>query len=84
MSTEVVLLLGLFSLALTVLIGFFKTKSQGFGRFSTSLLLLTAVFFVAAMLLSAGKIEAALFGHIAFAIAGFAGGLFTGRSETAS
>ncbi len=57
------------------LAGIFFTKTAGFGKYTTSLLLLIIVLFLAAFFLVLGKITPTVFGNIAFAVAGFAGGL---------
>lgn len=81
MTTNDWLIIGLSILGIAALIGIFLTKTPGFGRYSTSLLLLTLVLFVAALFLATGKIESSVFANIAFAIAGFAGGLITSKQE---
>lgn len=81
MNIESWLLVGIFLLGTVVIVGILLTKKPGFGRFSTSTLLLAMVFVAAAMFLAAGKIEAPLFAHIAFAVLGFAGGLLANRGE---
>jgi hypothetical protein len=53
------------------------TKTPGFGRYSTSVLILTLVLFVAAMAFVLGKVEWAPLANLLFAVAGFAGGLVT-------
>ena len=70
-------------LGVVALIGIFRTKTPGFGRYSTSVLLLTLVLFVSALFLVAGKLDAPVFANIVFAITGFAGGLITGRDKDA-
>lgn len=64
-----------------VLIGIFRTKTPGFGRYTTSLLLLVLVVFVAALGFSAGRIEMHPFLNLLFAVAGYAGGLITARES---
>ncbi len=64
------------------LIGIFVTKIHGFGKYTTSLVLLTLVLTLSAIALAAGKIEATLFANIAFAVAGFAGGLVTTKYDS--
>ena len=81
MTTDQWLLIAVTILGGGALFGIFKTKTTGFGRYSTSLLLLTLVLVVSALFLAVGKIEPALFGHIAFAVVGFAGGLITAKAE---
>jgi hypothetical protein len=73
------LLLGVSLLGMISLIGFFFTKTKGFGRFATSALLMQLVLFMSALLFVAGMFDSQTVGHIFFAIAGFAGGLFTGK-----
>lgn len=75
MTTENILIGALVLVALAVIVGIFRTKTQGFGKFSTSLVLLTSVLFLSALFFAAGKIEGAVFTNIVFAIAGYAGGL---------
>ena len=64
------------------IVGIFRTKTPGFGKYTTSALLLTLILFVAAMALVQGKVEWTPMANILFAIAGFAGGLITARSDT--
>jgi hypothetical protein len=63
------------------LIGFFLTKSPGFGKYTTSLLLLILVAYVAASAFSIGKIEWPSLANLLFAIAGYAGGLVSPKNE---
>lgn len=82
MATNDGLIIGLSILGIAVLIGIFYTKTPGFGRYSTSLLLLTMALFITALFLAAGKIESSVFANIVFSVAGFAGGLITGKHES--
>ncbi len=59
------------------IIGIFKTKTPGFGRYTTSVLVLTLVLFVASLAFMLGKIEWAPLANLLFAAIGFAGGLVT-------
>jgi len=59
------------------LVGFFRTKKEGFGRFTTSTLLLLLVAGSAAVLCASGRLEVQTLVNIFFAIIGFASGLFT-------
>ena len=79
MDTNAWLLLGVFVIGVVALIGFFVTKTKGFGRFATSTFLLLAVVVISAMLYAAGKLDAQVLANIFFAVIGFAGGLFTGK-----
>lgn len=81
LSTESLLLVVIFIIGGGALLGIFLTKSQGFGKYTTSVILLTLVLVVSAMLLAAGRIDASLFANIAFAVAGFGGGLVAAKVE---
>ena len=83
MGTNDWLIVGISVLGVAALIGIFTTKTPGFGKYSTSVLLLSLVLFIAALFLAAGKIESTVFANIAFAVAGFAGGLITGKQDSA-
>lgn len=75
------LILGIFVIGLVALVGFFVTKTAGFGRFATSVFLLVLVLIVSALLFAAGKLDGEVLANIFFAIIGFAGGLFTHRDS---
>jgi hypothetical protein len=79
MTTDSWLLLGVFLLGAGTLFGIFKTKTPGFGRYTTSAILLSLVIVVSALLLVAGMIDGAVFVNIAFAVTGFAGGVVTAK-----
>jgi hypothetical protein len=61
------------------LIGFFLTKTDGFGKYTTASLLFILVLFIAATAFFQGKVETASFINLLAAVAGFAGGLFTAK-----
>lgn len=63
------------------ILGIIKTKSDGWGRFSTSILLLALVLFSATVALVLGKMEFPQLANLLFAVAGFAGALLTGKEE---
>lgn len=73
------LMLGVFLLGASALIGFFVTKTKGFGRFSSSVLLIIIVLILTSLLYVGGKLEGGVVVNVLFAVLGFAGGLFTGR-----
>lgn len=79
MDTSAWLLLGVFVIGLVALMGFFWTKAKGFGRFSTSTLLLLLVVVAATMLYAGDKLDGIYLANLYFAIVGFAGGLFTAK-----
>jgi hypothetical protein len=75
------LLIAIFVVGISALIGFFATKTKGFGRFNTSTFLLLLVLVISGLFYAADKMQPALFSNILFAIIGFAGGLFTGKKK---
>jgi hypothetical protein len=83
MDTTAWLLLAVFVVGLVALIGFFVTKTQGFGRFATSTFLLVVVVIVSALLYAAGRLDCQVLANIFFAVIGFSGGLFTGKETDA-
>lgn len=82
MTNESLLLIAIFLLGTIVIVGILVTKRPGFGKFTTSTLLLAMVFVSAALFFAAGKIDSPLFGQIAFAVLGFAGGLLANKETT--
>lgn len=70
---------GVLAVFAAAIIGVFWTKTKGFGRYTTSTLVLTLVLFVAAMAFMTGKVEWAPLANLLFAVAGFAGGLITAK-----
>ncbi len=81
MTTNEWLQIGLFLLGAGTLAGIFITKTPGLGRYTTSVLLLSLVLVVSALLLVAGKIDGSIFINIAFAVIGFAGGVVTAKEQ---
>jgi hypothetical protein len=81
MEKDTVGLICLCVLGIAALVGIFKTKTAGWGRYSTSVLIFSLALVIAASLLILGKLEGALFVNILFAVIGYAGGLVTGRKE---
>lgn len=79
MTIDAWLLIGIFVLGVVSVIGFFRTKSQGFGRFTTSTFLILLVVIISSLLYSAGKLESQIMANVLFAVFGFAGGLFTSK-----
>jgi uncharacterized protein YebE (UPF0316 family) len=64
---------------LVTVIGFFWTKTVGWGKYSTSTLVLILALFIAAILLLLGKLESSSFANVLFAIVGYGGGLIAGK-----
>lgn len=63
------------------IVGIIKTKTRGWGRFSTSVLLLTLVLFTTTIALVSGRMQLPEVANLLFAVAGFGGGLLTGKDE---
>lgn len=61
------------------LIGIFWTKTQGFGKYTTSLLLLVLVLFLSSFFFFLGSITSTMFVNIVFAVTGFGGGLLSAK-----
>jgi len=74
------LMLAIFILGSGSLIGFFWTKTAGFGRFTTSTLLIILVLIISALMYAGGKLEGQVMANVLFAVFGFAGGLFTSKN----
>lgn len=82
MDTNAWLLIAVFVLGLVALGGFFWTKTKGFGRYATSVLLLVLALIISALFFTAGRLDGQFMANILFAIIGFAGGLFTGKEQS--
>lgn len=63
------------------LVGFFFTKTAGWGPYTTSILLLVLVLFIAAIAFAMGNIEWPSMSNLLLAIAGFAGGLVSKKTD---
>lgn len=81
MGAGTVLTICLAVLGAVALIGVFKTKTAGWGRYSESTVVLVSTLFVAALLATSGKLELSWFVNILFAIVGYAGGLLTSQKD---
>ena len=81
MTNEFWLMLSVFLIGTGALVGFFITKTKGYGRYSTSLFLILVVTIVASLVYSAGKLDNQVMANILFVVIGFAGGLFTGKDK---
>lgn len=73
--------IGVFIIGLVAIIGFFITKTKGYGRYTISALLILVVIVLASFLFISGKIEKEMITNLFFAVIGFAGGLFTTNKE---
>ena len=81
METTTWQIIGLTVFAVATMIGIFVTKTPGFGKYSTSVVLLSVVVFIASFFLLFGLINSQVFVNILFAVAGFAGGLINAKKE---
>ncbi|MDQ6972848.1 MAG: hypothetical protein Q9M30_09375 [Mariprofundaceae bacterium] len=79
METNHWLMIAIFILGSGSLIGFFISKTEGFGRFTTSPLLVIFVVTFSSLLYAGGKLESQVMANVLFAVFGFAGGLFTSK-----
>lgn len=78
---EYILKLGVLVVFSGTVFGIFWTKTKGFGKYTTSALILTLVLFVASVAFLTGKLESAPIVNLLFSVAGFAGGLITARAH---
>jgi NADH:ubiquinone oxidoreductase subunit K len=62
------------------LVGFFITKTKGFGEYTTPLLLGLVALGVATLSAFLGKLDAPTFSTVLYTVGGFAGGLLTDRA----
>ena len=74
------LMIAIFIIGSGSLIGFFISKTEGFGRFTTSTLLVILVITFSCLLYAGGKLESQVMANVLFAVFGFAGGLFTSKN----
>jgi uncharacterized protein YebE (UPF0316 family) len=79
MEKDSIALVGLTVVGLGTVAGFFYTKTAGWGKYSTSTLVLVLALFIAAILLVLGKLESSSFANVLFAIVGYGGGLIAGK-----
>jgi hypothetical protein len=73
--------IGLTVFSVTTMIGIFSTKTPGFGKYSTSVVILTVIVFIASFFLLFKLISSQVFANIIFAVAGYAGGLINGKDK---
>lgn len=77
MDKDIWVLCALLVVGLVAIIGFFKSKSAGFGPFTTGILLLLLAVVIASLLYSVGRLSDTIMANLLFTVIGFAGGLFT-------
>lgn len=61
--------------------GIFFTKTAGFGKYTTSALVMTLVLYVAALAYVTDKVEWEPMSNLLFAAVGFAGGLIAAKTD---
>jgi hypothetical protein len=75
MYRDVIIVGCLSAVAIVTLIGVFWTKTEGWGKYSSSTLILVLAVFITTILVVLGKLGESSFANIIFAIVGYAGGL---------
>ena len=68
-------------IGLVAIIGFFVTKTKGYGRYATSTFLILVSLIIAALIFAADKLDRQVMANLLFAVIGFSGGLFTGKEQ---
>jgi len=81
MTNDLLLMIGVFIIGSGALIGFFATKTKGYGRYTTSTFLILVSIVVSSIMYAAGKLDGQIMANVIFAVIGFAGGLFTGKED---
>ncbi|MET0001094.1 MAG: hypothetical protein ABW125_17005 [Candidatus Thiodiazotropha lotti] len=74
-------IIGLTAFSVATMVGIFFTKTPGFGKYTTSVVLLSIVLFTSAFFLLFGLIKSDTFANVLFAIAGYGGGLINGKKS---
>ncbi len=75
MNSTNLLLVAIAVLGAIVLCGFFKTKSNGWGKYTASTLIMLVALILSVLLLANNQIDTQVFANALMAIIGFAGGL---------
>ena len=83
-TTDAVAAIGLTLIFGVSLIGIFKTKTEGFGKYTSSLVLFVLILYLLSLFFAFGKVESHLLANAVFAVLGYAGGLVVGKSNSAS
>ncbi|HWG58447.1 MAG TPA: hypothetical protein VN661_05310 [Candidatus Acidoferrales bacterium] len=63
------------------IIGIFLTKTAGFGKYTSSLIILVLALYVVSLFFGLGKIDATQFMSLIFAAVGFGGGLIANKQN---
>ena len=82
MDQNTALVIAISLLGAISLIGFFWTKTGGFGKYNTCTLVLLVVLILSSLLFATGRLSADQFSSALMAIIGFAGGLVVAREKT--
>ena len=81
MDTNTWLLIAVSVIGIATLVGFFTTKIEGYGKFTTSIFLMLVVIIFTALFFAAGKIQVEFLSNILFAVIGYAGGLIVAKKN---
>ena len=79
MDANTILVVSVSIIGAIALIGFFRTKTEGYGKYTTSALVLLVLLVLTALLFASGKLDGYLLSNVFLAVAGFAGGLVAGK-----
>ncbi len=75
MDKDTIAVICLSVFGIVTVIGILKTKTPGWGKYSSSTLILALALFIGTTLLVLGKLEGQIFANVIFAVIGYAGGL---------
>jgi membrane-associated HD superfamily phosphohydrolase len=78
MEKDTIIVLCVTAVAIVTLVGVFWTKTEGWGKYSSSTLILVLAVFISMILIVVGKLSESIFSNIIFAVVGYAGGLIGG------
>jgi hypothetical protein len=79
MDSTNILPIGIIIIGVIALIGFFKTKTTGFGKYSTCALVLLVSLIFSSLLHAGGILDSQFYTNALMAIIGFAGGLVVSK-----
>jgi hypothetical protein len=82
METKAITVIAVSLIFGATLLGFFWTKTEGFGKYTTATLLFVLVLYITSLAFFQGMVEGVHFMNLLAAVAGFAGGLFTAMDVT--
>jgi CHASE2 domain-containing sensor protein len=77
-NSQLIILTVFFALCV---VGFFRTKTEGYGQYTSSILILIVVLYIGALAFMTGKVDWQGLSPLLLAIVGFAGGLVAERAK---